>query len=89
MKRLLSLAVLFFVVFSLGQLSTSAQDAPKGTWLGSWPYVLPPDHNLNGWASNGLNDNLGVMFRSFVHLPFAIFHWADNTYEGLLAEKRG
>ncbi len=89
MKRLLSLILLTALVFSLGHVPVSAQEAPKGTWLGTWPYVLPPDHNLSSWASNGLGDNLGVMFRAYVQLPFAIFNWADNTYKGLLAEKWG
>src|SRR5260221_2988656 len=92
MKRLLTFVLIALVccmAASPGVLHSAAQDAPKGTWLGSWPYVLPPDHTLNGYASNGLNDNLGVIFRAYVTLPFAVYKWADNKYEGLLAEKWG
>src|SRR5262249_29370655 len=90
MKRLLTIVLVALVLSmaaSPGMLHSAAQDAPKGTWLGSWPYVLPPDHTLNGYASNGLNDNLGVIFRAYVTLPLAVYKWADNKYEGLLAEK--
>jgi peptide/nickel transport system substrate-binding protein len=87
MKRFLLMLFLVCLVFAPAVVPAAAQDAPKGVWLGSWPYVLPPDHTLNAFASNGLDDNLGVMFRSFVELPFAIYKWADNQYEGLLAEK--
>ncbi|MEP6987155.1 MAG: ABC transporter substrate-binding protein, partial [Chloroflexota bacterium] len=50
---------------------------------------LPPDHTLNVFASNGLPDNLGTMFESYVELPLAIYNWDSNTYSGLLADKWG
>lgn len=89
MKRLLAVLLLLALALNVGKLPTAAQSAPTGTWSGSWPYVLPPDHTLNGFASNGLVDNLGTMFRSYVTLPFAFYHWADGKYEGLLADKWG
>jgi peptide/nickel transport system substrate-binding protein len=89
MKRFVLVLFLVCLVFAPAVIPAAAQDAPKGVWLGSWPYVLPPDHTLNAFASNGLGDNLGVMFRAFVHLPSAVYKWADNKYEGLLAEKWG
>src|SRR5258708_9691307 len=92
MKRLLTFVLIALVVCMParpGVLHSAAQDVPRGTWLGSWPYVLPPDHTLNGYASNGLNDNLGGIFRAYVTLPFAVYKWAENKYEGLLAEKWG
>jgi peptide/nickel transport system substrate-binding protein len=76
-------------MFSMVGFAASAQEAPTGVWTGTWPYVLPPDHNLSGWATGGLNDNLGTIFRSYVTLPFAFYHWADDKYEGLLAESWG
>jgi len=88
-KRILALVLLLTFVFAVGILPTAAQTAPVGEWRGSWPYVLPPDHTLNAFASNGLDDNLGTVYRPFVQLPFAILKWADNTYEGLLADKWG
>lgn len=89
MKRLLLSVLLMGFAFILGVVPSAAQDAPKGTFAGTWPYVLPPDHTLNSFAANGLADNLGALFESYVELPFAIYHWADNTYEGLLADKWG
>ncbi len=89
MKRLFAVLVLLSFTLSLGLMPAAAQDAPKGTWLGSWPYVLPPDHTLNVFASNGLPDNLGTMFESYVELPLAIYNWDADTYSGLLAEKWG
>src|SRR5262249_26379571 len=92
MKRIAILVFLLGFVISQGGLFTTparAADAPKGTWLGSWPYVLPPDHTLNSFSSNGLDDNLGSLFKVYVELPFALYKWADDKYEGLLAEKWG
>ncbi len=89
MKRLFAVIVLLSLTLSLGLMPAAAQDAPKGTWLGSWPYVLPPDHTLSAFASNGLGDNLGTMFESYVELPLAIYNWDADNYTGLLAEKWG
>lgn len=89
MKRVLALILLASLVLTLGIAPASAQDAPKGEWRGSWPYVLPPDHTLNAYASNGLADNLGTLYRSYAELPFAIYIWAEDRYEGLLADSWG
>src|SRR5689334_14977787 len=89
MKRLVALLFLVVFVLSLGIIPAVAQDAPTATFAGTWPYVLPPDHTLNSFASNGLGDNLGALFETYVELPFAIYNWADGTYSGLLAEKWG
>jgi peptide/nickel transport system substrate-binding protein len=73
-------------------MPVQAQDAeaPQGTFLGTWPYVLPPEHNFNGFvASNGLNTNLGIVYRALVELTPAYYVWAENRYEPLLAEKWG
>jgi ABC-type transport system substrate-binding protein len=88
MKRLLLLLVLLTLALGVA-LPIGAQDAPSGTWLGTWPYAAPGTHNLNGFAAGGLNDNLGVVYRPFVHLTPAFYLWASNTYEGLLAESWG
>ncbi|MBI1277503.1 MAG: hypothetical protein GC179_05195 [Anaerolineaceae bacterium] len=89
MKRFVAVALLLCFVLALGLIPTAAQDAPKGVFEGTWPYVLPPDHTLNSFASNGLGDNLGSLFETYVQLPFAIYNWADGTYTGLLASKWG
>ncbi|MFN8530148.1 MAG: ABC transporter substrate-binding protein [Anaerolineae bacterium] len=70
-------------------LPIHAQDAPTGTFYGTWPYVPLPDHHLNGFASNGLDDNLGALFRTYVQLPAAIYNWGTEEYVGLLAESWG
>ncbi|HVU14170.1 MAG TPA: ABC transporter substrate-binding protein [Phototrophicaceae bacterium] len=88
MKRLLFL-VLLTSLLVVGVIPAAAQTAPTGEFSGNWPYVLPPDHTLNSFAPNGLGDNLGSLFETYVELPFAIYHWADGTYEGLLASKWG
>jgi peptide/nickel transport system substrate-binding protein len=88
MKRLLLLLVLLTLALGVA-LPIGAQDAPSGTWLGTWPYAAPGTHNLNGFAAGGLNDNLGLVYRPFVHLTPAFYLWASNTYEGLLAESWG
>lgn len=87
-KRLL----LVFVVLALAAglvLPAAAQDAPSGTWLGTWPYAAPGVHNLNAFAAGGMNDNLGTTYRPFVSLTPAYFIWADNDYMGLLADTWG
>lgn len=88
MKRLL--IVLVLLTLALGMvLPAAGQDAPSGVWLGTWPYAAPGTHHLNGFAAGGLNDNLGNVYRSFVHLPPAYYLWATSEYAGLLAESWG
>lgn len=89
MKRLLFVIALLIFALSLVVLPAAAQDAPTGTWLGTWPYVAPGTHHLNSFASGGLNDNLGVVYRSYVELPPAFYMWATNEYLPLLAESWG
>lgn len=95
MKRYVVLLLAITIAFGLvGSWHTSpepasAQDAPEGTWFGTWPYVLAPEHHLNAFASGGLNTNLGVVYRSFVELPAAYYMWADNEYIPLLGAEWG
>lgn len=85
MKRFLLLILVALFAIS----GAAAQDAPEGTWLGTWPYVLPPDHHLNSFASGGLNTNLGVMYRPMVELTPAHYLWASQEYVPMLAESWG
>ena len=87
-KRLLLVLVVLALTTGL-VLPAAAQDAPSGTWLGTWPYAAPGTHNLNGFAAGGLNDNLGTTYRPFVTLTPAYFIWADNDYMPMLAESWG
>ena len=94
MKRYLHF--LLIVTLALGLLGamsfskTQAQEAPSGTWFGTWPYILPPEHSFNGYVTNGgLETNLGAMFRSYVELPMAFYMWATGEYKPLLADSWG
>lgn len=94
-KRCLFLAVIFALIFGVvGTLQNEkpvaqAQDAPSGTFLGTWPYRLLPDHHLNGYAPNGLGDNLGIIYRQIVELTPAYYLWASNEYVPVLATEWG
>ncbi|MGQ9908687.1 MAG: ABC transporter substrate-binding protein [Candidatus Flexifilum sp.] len=88
MKRLFMIVVLLTAALGL-VLPAAGQDAPRGVWLGTWPYTAPGTHHLNAFAAGGLNDNLGVVYRPFVHLTPAYYLWATNEYVGLLAESWG
>jgi peptide/nickel transport system substrate-binding protein len=89
MKRFLLVFAFLVSVFGLTLANVSAQEAPEGVWLGTWPYVLPPDHHLNAYAEGGPSTNLGNVYREMVELAPAFYMWADNTYEPLLAESWG
>lgn len=89
MKKIAALfATALITLMSLGMV-VQAQDGPEGTWLGTWPYVLPPDHHLNSFAGGGLNDNLGVVYRPIVELTPAYYLWATSEYMPMLAESWG
>lgn len=87
MKRLLLLFMLAALVVSA--VPVAAQEAPEGVFPGTWDYFLPPDHHFNGFATGGPSENLGVVYRQVVEMPFGFFLWADNSWEGLLAESWG
>jgi peptide/nickel transport system substrate-binding protein len=86
-KFLVLLTILLLVVGSAPTMF--AQDAPEGTWFGTWPYVLPPEHHLNAYADGGPNSNLGNLYRGLVELAPAFYFAADNSYEPVLAESWG
>lgn len=94
MKRYLHLLVIVAMAFGLvGALSfntSEAQEAPSGTWYGTWDYVLPPEHSFNAFVTNaGLETNLGNLFFSYVQMPMAFYMWATGEYLPLLAESWG
>lgn len=84
---------LLIAVFALSIFPAGAQDAegPQGTYLGTWPYLLPPEHNFNAYVtSGGLNTNLGTaIYRHLVQLPPAFFDWSSGEYWPLLATSWG
>lgn len=87
MKRLLLLILL--AALAISAVPLAAQEAPDGVFPGTWDYFLPPDHHFNGFATGGPSENLGVVYRQVVEMPFGFYRWADNTWEGLLAESWG
>lgn len=84
----LCVLVIAFAVLPM-PTTTTAQDAPSGTWYGTWPYTLPPDHHLNAYASGGPLENLGNVYREMVELAPAFYFWSSGSFEGLLAESWG
>ena len=75
---IVTLAIGLIGAFGLSR-SANAQEAPTGTWLGTWPYVLPPEHSFNAYVTNGgVETNLGNGFRSYVELPMALYMWATG-----------
>lgn len=88
MKRFL-LVLMLLAALAISAAPLAAQDAPTAIFPGTWPYVLPPNHHLNSFAAGGPQDNLGVVFRQMVEMPFGFYVWAEDRYEGLLAESFG
>jgi len=92
MKRLLTfllVLLLSLTAFAGAVAQDDMAEAPEGTWFGTWPYTLMPDHHLNGYAAGGLNSNLGNVYRGLVELTPAYYMWADDEYMPLLAESWG
>lgn len=93
MKRTLHFLLIVTLTFGLVGMFTQpakAQDAPNGTWFGTWPYVLPPEHSFNAFiTTGGLETNLGALFRSYVQLPMTFYMWATGEYKPLLADSWG
>ena len=92
MKRFTFATLILGLMLALVLPFAAAQDdmaAPEGTWFGTWPYTLPPDHHLNAYAANGPNDNLGNVYREMVELGLAFYMSADGSFEPLLAESWG
>ncbi|MCK6577853.1 MAG: ABC transporter substrate-binding protein [Anaerolineae bacterium] len=89
MKRLLVLLLIVILALGVTALPLAAQDAPQGTWLGTWPYAAPGTHNLSSFASGGLDTNLGTVYRPIVELTPAYYLWASNEYVSMLASSWG
>ena len=89
MKRFVSLALLLMLALGALMAPVSAQEAPTGTWYGTWPYTLPPNHHLNAYATGGPNTNLGVLYRGMVELAPAFYMWASDEWMPMLAESWG
>jgi len=94
MKRYLHLLLIVTMAFGMvGAFGLTkqadAQEGPTGTWYGTWPYVLPPEHHLNSFSQGGLDTNLGVVYKSFVELPLGYYMWGTGEYVALLGDSWG
>lgn len=90
MKRLFLVIGLLLLTLGVMAVPAIAQEAPQGTWLGTWPYTAPGTHDLSNWSANGLEANLGSpVYRPLVLLQPAFYMWASDEYVGILAESFG
>ncbi|GAB4529872.1 MAG: hypothetical protein OHK0046_50040 [Anaerolineae bacterium] len=89
MKKITMLFLVLALMLGMALPMASAQEAPEGTWFGTWPYTLPPDHHLNAFATGGPLENLGNVYREQVELAPAYYMWSTNSFEPLLAESWG
>jgi len=74
--------VLLTLLLTFGAASAQTETA----FNGAWPYSVPPTGHYNMYATNSLA--LGI-YEQVMFPGLAIYHWADGTYEGLLADKFG
>lgn len=89
MKRFLTLILVLVVAFGALGMVSAQDEGPQGTWLGTWPYVLPPDHHFNSFATGGPTSNLGIVYRPIVELQPAFYMWATDEWMGILADSWG
>lgn len=71
------------VVMLIGLLSGVSHVSAEAIFAGGWPYSMPPTGHFNMFVANGINIKF---FRDLHQLPLAFYLWADNDYEGYLAE---
>ncbi len=82
-RRFILLFIALLLLLSFG--AVNAQD--NGTvFKGAWPYQVPPTGHFNMYATNSLA--LGI-YEQLMFPGLGFYHWADGTYEGLLANSFG
>ena len=69
------------VVLLLNSVSYASEEA---IFAGGWPYSVPPTGHYNMFVSNSIDVKF---FRDLHQLPMAFYIWADNAFEGYLAEE--
>jgi peptide/nickel transport system substrate-binding protein len=89
MKRLFVFVLLLVLIGSVFGVPMAQDMAPEGTFLGTWPYSLPPNHHFNAFADGGPDSNLGLQYKEMVLLAPAFYIWSSNNYQALLAESWG
>lgn len=89
MKRLFFLVLLLALIGSVVSVPMAQDMAPEGTFLGTWPYSLPPNHHFNPFADGGPGSNLGSQYEELVTLAPAFFITHSSSYEPMIAESWG
>ncbi len=86
MQKKRGFILLFIVLMLLVSFgAVNAQDSGT-TFKGAWPYQVPPTGHFNMFAVNSLA--LGI-YEQIMFPAMGFYHWADGTYEGLLADSFG
>ena len=82
-RRVKQLTLGAALVLTLG--AAVAQEGP--TFYGGYPYPVPPDGHFNTFATNGIN--FYGFYSDLLEPPLGTYLWADDTYEGYLADSFG
>lgn len=57
-------------------------EAGEATFVGAWPYTVPPTGHFNAYVTNALV--LGI-YRDLMEQPLAMYRWADDSWMPILA----
>jgi len=77
--------ILFLISLMLSLAFGVVQAQDETTIYIAWPYQVPPDGHFNSFASGVINLG-GNTYQDLMEPPFAVYKWAEGTYEGMLAE---
>lgn len=87
-KRFFVILLLVLTVVLAVSAPMQAQQFEAGSVLNiAWPYQVPPTGHFNSFASQAIL--LGAMYNDLFEPSMAMLHWADGTYEGMLASEFG
>ena len=65
--------------------NSSAGSESGGEFHGAYPYQEPPEGNFNGAGITG-GILIGSIYNELWHLPSAMYHWAEQTWENYLID---
>ncbi len=72
------------IQFLNGTLRKSASG--DGSFHTIWPYIQPPNYDLNYFTSSSLVQNLGTPSYSLMYPPLFWYMWSTGTYAPVIAE---
>ncbi len=72
------------IQFLNGTLKKSASG--DGSFHTIWPYLQPPNYDLNYFSANSLEQNVGTPSYSLMYPPLFWYMWADNKYIPVVAD---